>query len=90
MRGIFEIVRDLYQFSEVKNSPLELGMVIDIVVLAETLQFCQLSVHQIGQHVFQLAFSPIIYWDFIDLHEEVDHSGVHIQQSVIVGVHFLQ
>lgn len=90
VRGLFEIVGDLYQFPEVKNSPLELGMVIHIVILAEPLQLSQLSVHQIGQHVFQLAFSPILYRDFIDPHEEVDHSGVHTQQSVIVWVHFLQ
>jgi hypothetical protein len=90
MRVVFEIVRDLYQLPEVKDSPLQLGMVVDVVVLAEPLQFCQLSVHQIRHHVFQLAFSPIFCGDFNDLHEEVDHSGVHAQQRVIVGVHFLE
>jgi hypothetical protein len=90
MRVVFEIVRDLYQLPEVKDGPLQLGMVVDVVVLAKPFQFSQLSVHQIRHHVFQLAFSPILCWDFIDPHEEVDHSGVHAQQRVIVGVHFLE
>ena len=65
-------------------------MVVDVVCLAESLQFCRLFVHQMGQHVPYLQIGFVFVCHLFDFHEEVHQGGVQTEQRVIIGVHFLQ